>query len=104
MLHSIARIFTDFWRDVSKSKETGQKNQEKTEREFSVFRFLVSPLYPTGNKIGSKWLEHVLKHAELQSQTRGVQSPEPMWRSHEAVFGLEVLQFSLSSSYKFKSN
>ena len=38
---------------------------------FSGFRLW--SLYPTGIKVELKWLYHVLKHAEIQSETRGVQ-------------------------------
>ena len=39
---------------------------------FSSFRLW--PFYPTGINIGSKRPQHVLKHAEMQSETRRVQS------------------------------
>ena len=43
----------------------GQKNRKKIQRRFSV---------STGIKIGSKRPYHILKHAGMQSETRGVQS------------------------------
>ena len=39
---------------------------------FSSFRLW--PFYPTGINIGSKWPQHVSKHAEKQSETRRVQN------------------------------
>ena len=41
---------------------------------FSFPSFRLLPFYPTGINIGSKRPQHVLKHAEVQSEARGVQS------------------------------
>ena len=51
--------------------------QKTLEYDFQTILHSVArlwPLYPTGIKIGSKRPLHVLKHAEMQSEARGVQS------------------------------
>ena len=53
-LHSIARIFTDCWLDVSKmKKKTGPKNQKKYVRKISVFPvFFCGHFIPPGTRLG----------------------------------------------------
>ena len=52
----------------------GPKNQKKMSADFPFFQYsFVAPFYPTGINIGTKRPQHVLKHAERQSETRRVQ-------------------------------
>ena len=58
---------------VSPQQENGTKKlRNSTDFLFSSFRLW--PLYPTDIKIGSKCPQHVLKHAQMQSETRGMKS------------------------------
>ena len=57
-----------------KSRKRDQKIKKNSAQIFRFSSFRLWPFYPTGIKIGSKWPQHVLKHAEMQSETRGVQS------------------------------
>ena len=52
-------------------KKPGQKIQKKLNAGFQIFRLW--PLHSTGIMIGPQWPYHVLKHAEMRSETRGVQ-------------------------------
>ena len=52
-MHSIRRLFTENWRDVSKTQKMRRKNQKKNKCTFSVFPvFVCAPFYPTGINIG----------------------------------------------------
>ena len=86
----------------------GPKNQKKIECGFSVFPVFVQclwPFYPTGINIGSKRPQHVLKHAEKQSETRRVQSFGAKFGASEAKpssskIGLKALMLLFRKLYK----
>ena len=59
---------------LQNQKKTGPNNQKNSAQIFRFLIFRLWPLYPTSIKIGSKWPKYVLKHSEMQSETRGVQS------------------------------
>ena len=103
-LHAFSRNI-DF-----KIKKTGPKNQKKSEQISRFSSFRLGPLYSTGIKIGSKWPQHVLKHAEMQSETRGVQGFRSQcgqifgWiRNFSAPFGVKSrgLRFLLFTLHLF---
>ena len=64
--------------------------------------FRLWPLYPAGVKIESKWHQYVLKHAEMQSETPGVQSfAAKFGASMKVAYNLKGLLFILQ---KFCNN
>ena len=68
---------------ISRKRDQKIKTKLSAALRFSSFRLW--PFYPTGINIGSKRPQHVLKHAEKQSETRRVQSK--FWRKERSQCG-----------------